>query len=263
MEIRVTTQQELDAALAREDLTYSSDEIIIDSPRGVWLELSDSKGLDVWACGSSSVYAFESASVWAHDSASVWVCDSATVRAYDSARVRACESSTVKAHGSTIVWAGGSATVEACDLATVEAHSSAIVKASGSATVEAYGSSTVDAYDSATVRAGQWVTVRLHSKGATVTVRALTDMTNIDSSDPTTKAKARAVCQGGGSAVCSDAEWLADHDQGVAESCGLKICWHIDRLVEHADQMTRSDLLDALNNLSVTADSIARGEGSE
>lgn len=53
---------------------------------------------------------------------------------------------------------------------------------------------------------------------------------------------------------------IATHDQEVAESCGLRICWHIDRLVEHGDQMTRSDLLDALDNLSVTADSIARGE---
>ena len=56
---------------------------------------------------------------------------------------------------------------------------------------------------------------------------------------------------------------IAAHDQEVAEQRCLKICWHIDRLVEHADQMTRSDLLDALGNLSVTADSIARGEGSE
>ena len=59
------------------------------------------------------------------------------------------------------------------------------------------------------------------------------------------------------------AEAIAAHDQEVAEQRCLKICWHIDRLVEHADQMTRSDLLVALDNLSVTADSIAREEGSE
>ena len=53
--------------------------------------------------------------------------------------------------------------------------------------------------------------------------------------------------------------WLTAHDQEVAEQRCLKICWHIDRLVEHADQMTRSDLLVAINNLSATADSIARG----
>ena len=52
---------------------------------------------------------------------------------------------------------------------------------------------------------------------------------------------------------------IAAHDQEVAEQRCLKICWHIDRLVEHADQMTRSDLLVAINNLSATADSIARG----
>ena len=56
------------------------------------------------------------------------------------------------------------------------------------------------------------------------------------------------------------AEAIAAHDQEVAEQRCLKICWHIDRLVEHADQMTRSDLLVALDNLSVTADSIARGK---
>ena len=52
---------------------------------------------------------------------------------------------------------------------------------------------------------------------------------------------------------------IAAHDQEVAEQRCLTICWHIDRLVEHADQMTRSDLLVAINNLSATADSIARG----
>ena len=57
------------------------------------------------------------------------------------------------------------------------------------------------------------------------------------------------------------AEAIAAHDQEVTEQRCLKICWHIDRLVEHADQMTRSDLLVALDNLSVTADSIAREEG--
>ena len=62
-EIRVTTQQKLDETLAREDINYSAFEIIIDSPRGVWVTISDSKGLDVRAYGSATVRAYGSATV--------------------------------------------------------------------------------------------------------------------------------------------------------------------------------------------------------
>ena len=87
-EIRVTTQQELDETLAREDLNYNDFEIIIDSPRGVWVTISDSRGLDVRAYGS--------ATVWASESATVEAFGSATVRASGSATVRASESATVE-----------------------------------------------------------------------------------------------------------------------------------------------------------------------
>jgi hypothetical protein len=105
----VTTQAELDAALADADV----DTVIIDSPRGVWLKLRE--------CGSATVEACGSATVEAYDSATVEACGSATVRAYDSATVEACGSATVRAYGS--------ATVEACDSATVRAYDSATVRA--------------------------------------------------------------------------------------------------------------------------------------
>ena len=77
-EIRVTTQQELDETISRKDLNYQDFEIIIDSPRGVWVTISDSKGLDVRASGSASVEACGSASVRACGSATVeWRTDMA------------------------------------------------------------------------------------------------------------------------------------------------------------------------------------------
>ena len=94
----VKTQQELDAALAD-----GKADIIIDSPRGVWLTVSDSATVRAWG--------------------------SATVEASDSATVRAWDSATVRAWGSATVGAWGSATVRAWDSATVEAWDSATVRA--------------------------------------------------------------------------------------------------------------------------------------
>ena len=81
----VTTQAELDAALADKAVTW----IEIRSPRGVWL--------DVVSYGSATVTAYGSATVTAYDSAPVTAYGSATVRAYDSATVRAYGSATVTA----------------------------------------------------------------------------------------------------------------------------------------------------------------------
>ena len=131
----VTTQAELDAALAKRVST-----IIIDSPRGVWLTISDS--------------------------------GSATVRASGSATVRASGSATVRA------W--DSATVEAWDSATVRASGSATVRAWDSATVEAWDSATVEAWDSATVRASKWVAVHLFSARATVSGGVVIDVSALD-----------------------------------------------------------------------------------
>jgi hypothetical protein len=105
-EIRVTTQAELDATLARTDLTYDRFEIVIDSPAGVWIDLADSKGLDVMAYDRASVEAYGSASVRASGSASVRAYDRASVRAYDRASVEASGSASVRAYGSASVRAG-------------------------------------------------------------------------------------------------------------------------------------------------------------
>ena len=88
----VTTQAELDAALADESL-HEYDEILIQSPHGVWLEISTS------AYDSATVSAYDSATVSAYGSATVSAYDSATVRASDSATVSAYDSATVSAYG--------------------------------------------------------------------------------------------------------------------------------------------------------------------
>ena len=184
--IYLKSQQELDEALARTDLNYSDYELIIDSPRGVWLSIADSKGLDVRAYGSATVEAFGSATVQAYDSATVRAYGSATVEAFGSATVRASGSATVRASGSATVEAFGSATVRAYGSATVEAFGSATVRASGSATVQAYDSATVEAFGSATVEAGKYVAIRLFSQRVTLSGGVLIDMTGLDRADPAT-----------------------------------------------------------------------------
>ena len=60
--ITVTTQAELDAAL-REHGDDASTTIIIDSPRGVWVTISDTGKATVEAWGSATVRAWDSATV--------------------------------------------------------------------------------------------------------------------------------------------------------------------------------------------------------
>ena len=80
-EIIVKTQAELDAALARDDISYDTNEIIIDSPAGIWITITDSHGQDVRAWGSATVEAWGSATVRAWGSATVRAWGSATVEA--------------------------------------------------------------------------------------------------------------------------------------------------------------------------------------
>ena len=171
--ITVTTQAELDSALTNPDHACATHEIVIDSPAGVWIEVSDDHGQDVRAYGSSSVIA------------------------YGSATVHACGSASVTAHGSASVIAGGSATVHAFSSASVTAHGSATVHACGSATVHAYGSAsvtaggsaTVHAYESSSVTASTYVAVHLHSARVTHTGGVLIDCATIDETDPATWAE--------------------------------------------------------------------------
>jgi hypothetical protein len=138
MQYEVTTQAELDAALAK------------------------AGPLDLIVCRGSGHFSVRgSATVRASGSATVEASDSATVRASGSATVRAWGSATVEAWGSATVRAWDSATVRASDSATVRASGSATVRASGSATVRAWGSATVEAWDSATVRASKYVAIHI------------------------------------------------------------------------------------------------------
>jgi hypothetical protein len=141
----VRTQSEFDAAWTKHKDDYRA-EILIDSPSGVWLEVTASGSATVRASGSATVRASGSATVTAYDSATVRASDSATVRASDSATVRA----------------------------------------SGSATVTASDSATVRASDSATVRAGSYVAVHLHSARVTLTGGVVLDVTALDLTDPQT-----------------------------------------------------------------------------
>jgi hypothetical protein len=199
----VTTQAELDAALAKRVST-----IIIDSPRGVWLTISDSGSATVRASGSATVRAWGSATVEAWGSATVEASGSATVRAWDSATVRAWGSATVEAWGSATVAAWGSATVEASDSATVEASGSATVRASDSATVAAWGSATVEAWGSATVRASDSATVRAWDSA---TVEAWGSATVRASGSATVRASDSATVEASGSATVRASKWVAVH----------------------------------------------------
>ncbi len=113
--VKVYTQQELDAVLARG----------IDTP-----DLCGNAEFVVR--GSATVRAWDSATVRAWDSATVHAGDSATVHAWDSATVRAWDSATVHAGGSATVHAGGSATVRAWGSATVHAGKLVAVQRHGS-----------------------------------------------------------------------------------------------------------------------------------
>ena len=140
--VHVCTQEELDKALAKP----KCHEIVVCSPRGVWLKITDSRGKAVVVSGGATVRAFENATVWA--------CDNSIVRAWDNA--------TISAYDHATVTAGDHATVRACDRASV------------------------DAYGSATVKAGTCVPVHVHSKTATCQGGVIIDMTTIDANDPET-----------------------------------------------------------------------------
>ena len=101
----VTTQVELDAALA--DPAVSS--VIISSPRGVWLHVSNNgiNSATVEASGSATVEASGSTTVEAWDSATVEAWDSATVRASGSATVEAGSHVAVHLHSGRAHIAGG------------------------------------------------------------------------------------------------------------------------------------------------------------
>ena len=96
----VRTQTELDAAIAVND-----SDIIIDSPRGAWINVGGSA--TVSASGSATVSAWGSATVSAWDSATVRASGSATVSASGSATVRAGSHCAVHLHSGRCTVEGG------------------------------------------------------------------------------------------------------------------------------------------------------------
>lgn len=198
----VTTQEELDAAIAAGDA-----DITISTTTQTWFSVMGS--ISVVARGSAIVETWDTATVEAWDTVHVKAWDfstveawdsvnvvargAATVEAWDSATVIALGSATVMARGSVSVLARESATVDVWDSVTITARNSANVTAYGSANVEAWGearvtawdfasvvargSVTVTAWDSTRVRASRYVAVRLHSAHATVTGGTVIDLT--------------------------------------------------------------------------------------
>jgi hypothetical protein len=164
MSVTVTTQAELDAALAANETV-----VYISSPEGVWLRVANSDSSHVVARDSSHVVARDSSHVVARDSSHVEARDSSHVVARDSSHVEARDSSHVVARDSSHVVAWGSSHVEAW----------------GSSHVVAWGSSHVEAWDSSHVEARPFVAVHLRSGRAQVDGGVLIDLTRLDLSDPT------------------------------------------------------------------------------
>ena len=180
--VYVRTQEELDKALAKP----KCHEIVVRSPRDVWLKIRDSHGKNVEVSGDTivsvsgdavvdvsgnvTVRAYENATVNALDNSTVMACDCVTVAAYDHATVMAC--------GYVSVTAYDDATVKACDCVSVTAYDDATVMACGRAYVDAYGS--------ATVKAGMCVPVHVYSKAVAHQGGVVIDMTAIDANDPET-----------------------------------------------------------------------------
>ncbi len=153
--IRVTTQDEMDAAIERQ---------------------KTDPGARIEVYGSARVYAYGSALVYAYEIATVTASGSARVNAYESALVYAYESATVTASGRARVYAYEIATVTAYDRATVNAYGSATVNAYESAVVYAYGSAVVNAYESATVTASRFVTILRRSPSSRVSGGQVPDL---------------------------------------------------------------------------------------
>jgi hypothetical protein len=204
MSITVVSQTELDAALKKKGYA----EIIINSPRGVWLDVTSGEDKDIRASGSSTVRAYDSSTVRAYGSSTVRAYDSSTVTAYGSSTVTAYGSSTVTAYGSSTVTAYGSSTVRAYGSSTVRAYGSSTVRAYGSSTVTAYDSSTVTAYGSSTVRAYGSSTVRAYGS-STVTAYDSSTVKAYDSS--TVRAYGSSTVTAYGSSTVTASDYVAVH----------------------------------------------------
>ena len=77
--VYVRTQEELDEALTNPEYTDEWREIVICSPRGVWLKIRDSRGQDVVVSDDATVTVSGDAKVAAVDHATVTAYGNATV----------------------------------------------------------------------------------------------------------------------------------------------------------------------------------------
>ena len=188
--VYVRTQEELDEALAKS----KCHEVVVCSPRDVWLKIRDSRGKAVEVSGTATVEVSGNVTVRAFENATVNALDNSTVTAYDNATVTALSRATVTVFDDVRVTAFDDATVEAAENAKVRAWGNSIISAYDHATVSARDHATVmacgrayvDAYGSATVKAGICVPVHVYSKTVTHQGGVIIDMTAIDVNDPET-----------------------------------------------------------------------------
>ena len=162
--VTVTTQKELDAAIAAKQMRVEiaaavtlearvpadGFTLFLKAVSGAWLRLLSGK---VVACGSSHVEARGSSHVEACGSSHVVAMGSSHVVAWGASHVVARDSSHVVAMGSSHVVARGSSHVVARDSSHVEAWGASHVEACGSSHVVARGSSHVVAMGSSHVEA--------------------------------------------------------------------------------------------------------------
>jgi len=229
--VEVSTQQELDAALARPNvipICAGAGSYVVDGEATV--RAADSA--TVRAAGSATVEAGGSASVEASGSSTVVVWDAVAVKAGDSvdvlaaddARVEASGSATVRALRRAKVVARHSVTVEAEHLTTVSVSDSVSVMAWESVTVEAAGEARVLAWDRAKVEASErarvraWGSATVRAAGS-VTVEAW-DRATV-TADPSVSVKAWGAADAAGEVppVTSAEEWCRVY--GVAVEDGV------------------------------------------
>ena len=191
--VEVTTQEELDRALARSDAVP----VCVGDGRFAISGSGTLKALDkatVEASGAATVEAWDLATVEAREQATVaaWSMttisarDQTTVEAAGSARVRASGRAVVRAWDLTTVWAGDSTHVTALGRSTVWAEDSAKVRAANSATVVAVSEAGVTAWGSATVRARDSVQVKAWDSATVIASGSVrveaTDSANVSAS---------------------------------------------------------------------------------
>nr|WP_300338759.1 hypothetical protein [Actinomyces sp.] len=115
IDVRVTTQEELDATLTDPGIVPGEHRIVICSPADEAMHVYDTRGLYVYVYDSATVYAYDRATVHAASRATVYVYDSATVYAYGRVTVYAASRATVHAYDSATVEAGTHVAVHRID----------------------------------------------------------------------------------------------------------------------------------------------------